>query len=166
MVLVKTADKNSNLRFQRKVEQMQRTIQSACETCECIFSAVACVEMWDMSRRFKRDLLKRLKRTSIATKTFSVNIYLSNLLSYPEVIKDDPSTEDISIESNQVWLERVDEETGLVSVDVHTVLLQQGLLVSPAFWPVLCQLLYLCKRHGIQAKKGYEEPTPYLIISK
>lgn len=52
--------------------------------------------------------------------------------SYPEVIKDDTGAENISIKGNEVWLEGVDEEACPVSVDVHTVLLQELLLVSPA----------------------------------
>lgn len=43
-------------------------------------------------------------------------------------------------------LEGVDEESGPVSVDVHAVLLQQLLLVSPTLRPVLRQLLHLRRR--------------------
>lgn len=63
--------------------------------------------------------------------------------SYPEVIEHDPRAQDVPVQGDQVRLEGSDEETGLVSVDVQTVALQQLLLVPPAFRPVLRQLLYL-----------------------
>lgn len=71
--------------------------------------------------------------------------HLIVFLTYPEMVEDDPGAENISIEGDQVWLEGTDKEASLVSVDVHTVLLQQILLVSPALWPVLCQLFHLGK---------------------
>lgn len=64
------------------------------------------------------------------------------------MIENDPGAENVSIQSDQVWLEGVDKESGPVSVDVHAVLLQQLLLVSPARRPILRQLLHLRKRHG------------------
>lgn len=78
----------------------------------------------------------------------NINPVFPFLSSYPEVIKDNTSAENISIKGNEVWLEGVDEEAGPVSVDVHTVLLQELLLVSPAVRPVLCQLLHLQPRMG------------------
>lgn len=66
--------------------------------------------------------------------------------SYPEVVEDDPGAEHVSVQSDQVRLQGVDEEPGAVPVDVHAVLLQQLLLVPPALRPVLGQLLHLRTR--------------------
>lgn len=43
-------------------------------------------------------------------------------LSYTEVIENDSCAQHISIQCNQVWLEGVDEESSLVSVNVHAVM--------------------------------------------
>lgn len=59
------------------------------------------------------------------------------------MIENHSCTEDVSVQGNQVWLERVDEESGLVSVNVHAVFVQELLLLSPALRPVLRQLLHL-----------------------
>lgn len=59
------------------------------------------------------------------------------------MIKDDSGAENVSIQSDQMRLKGADEEAGAVSVDVHAVLLQQLLLVSPALRPVFSQLLHL-----------------------
>lgn len=67
----------------------------------------------------------------------------SDTRSYPEVIEHNPRAQDVPVQRDQVRLEGFDEETGLVSVDVQTVALQQLLLVPPALRPVLRQLLYL-----------------------
>ena len=69
------------------------------------------------------------------------------------MIEDNPGAENICIQSDQVWLEGVDEESGPVSVDVHAVLLQQLLLVSPALRPVLRQLLHLRRRRWMKTMK-------------
>lgn len=68
------------------------------------------------------------------------------ITSYPEVIEDNSCAENISVKRHQVWLEGVDEESCLVSVDVQTVPLQQLLLVPPALWPVLRQLFHLRRK--------------------
>lgn len=62
------------------------------------------------------------------------------------MIEDNSCAENVSVKRHQVWLEGVDEESCLVSVDVQTVPLQQLLLVPPALWPVLCQLLHLRRK--------------------
>lgn len=87
-----------------------------------------------------------LKKQTIKKEIRNIQDLLEN--PYPEVIEDDSGAENISIESDQVRSEGVDEEPGPVSVDVHAVLFQQLLLVSPALRPVLRQLLHLSRRGG------------------
>lgn len=70
--------------------------------------------------------------------------------SYPEVIEHNSRAEDVPVQGDQVRLEGVDEEPGLVSVDVQTVALQQLLLVPPALRPVLGQLLHLRRGGGVE----------------
>lgn len=59
------------------------------------------------------------------------------------MIEHNSGAQDVPVQRDQVRLEGLDEETGLVPVDVQTVALQQLLLVSPALRPVLRQLLDL-----------------------
>lgn len=66
------------------------------------------------------------------------------------MIEHHSRTEDVPVQGDQVRLEGVDEEPGLVSVDVQAVALQQLLLVPPALRPVLGQLLHLRRGGGVE----------------
>lgn len=57
---------------------------------------------------------------------------LQSKVRYPEVVESDSGAQDVPVHRNEVWHQGVDEEAGTVTVDVHAVLLQQLLLVSPA----------------------------------
>lgn len=121
-VLVKSADKNSNLRFQKS--------RANAKVCILVFVQKIYFECYGMPLNDKY-VSPGLQR-NVHKKRKNINPVFPFLSSYPEVIKDDTGAENISIKGNEVWLEGVDEEAGPVSVDVHTVLLQELLLVSPA----------------------------------
>lgn len=69
---------------------------------------------------------------TVSKEQFGYNKTHLKASAYPQVVESNSCAEDVSVQGNQVRLEGVDEEPGLVSVNVHAVLLQELLLLSPA----------------------------------
>ena len=67
------------------------------------------------------------------------------LVPYPEVVEQHPGAQDVPVQADEVRLQGVDQQAGLVAVDVQPVLLQQHLLLPPPLGPVLRQLLHLTR---------------------
>ena len=66
-----------------------------------------------------------------------------HLPTYLEVIEYDTCAEHVVLQGHQVWQAGVDDNPSPPLVDVHSVMLHQGLPLIPLLGPVLGQPVYL-----------------------